>query len=65
MLKALPGHCEEASIFSTEAYIPCNAPAVRLIGWPKRGEGPYRMCASCADHSLRNRAAEDLGAFAP
>lgn len=55
-LKAMPGRCEEASPFSTDAYIPCNAPATQMIGFPS-GEGPYRMCTSCAAHNLRNRGA--------
>jgi len=62
-LKARQGGCEEASPFSREGYIPCNAPAVRMISWPDRGEGPYRMCGACADHSVRNRGATDIGPY--
>lgn len=61
-LKARPGCCEEASVHSTNAYIPCNAPAVRLVGY-KSGEGPYRMCAACADHNVRNRNGIDKGPY--
>lgn len=41
--------------------LPCNQPATKRIGWPERGEGPYRMCDMCADHSIKNRGATDLG----
>lgn len=64
-LKAKVNCCEEASPASGEHYIPCNAPATRLIGWPERKEGPYRMCEMCADHSIRNRGATDQGPFTP
>jgi len=52
-----PGGCEEY------AHIPCNKPATTLIGWPDRGEGPYRMCDACAWHNIKNRNAEDLGPY--
>lgn len=65
MLEASPGCCQEAHPASREAYIPCNAPATSLIGWPARGEGPYRMCPACAWHSVRNRGAEHLGRYPP
>lgn len=62
-LKAAPSRCEEASPLSGERYIPCNAPAESMVGWPSRGEGPYRMCAACADHSVKNRGATLAGPF--
>lgn len=66
-LKAMPGRCEDAFALSGDTYIPCNRPAVRMIGWRDiqggLSEGPYRMCDMCADHSVRNRRAEDLGAY--
>lgn len=62
-LKAAPGRCEEASALSGERYIPCNAPAESMVGWPARGEGPYRMCAGCADHNVKNRGATLVGPF--
>jgi hypothetical protein len=62
-LKAREHCCEEAAMTSREFYIPCNAPAVSVVHWPKRGEGPYRMCGPCADHSVRNRGAELVGPY--
>jgi hypothetical protein len=60
-LKAGPGRCEEASLLSRERYIPCNAPAMRMV--KLRKEGPYRMCAACADHNVRNRGGQDVGPY--
>ena len=68
-LKAMAGCCEEASTMSRRFYIPCNQPATRMVqfrgGATAGGEGPYRMCDSCSWHNVRNRGAEDIGAFAP
>lgn len=64
-LVAAAGCCEEASPLSSKTYIPCNKPAVSLVHWPKRQEGPYRMCEMCAHHNVRNRGAEILGPFTP
>ncbi len=61
-LKALPRGCEEASSLSAERYIPCNAPATRLI---RNRDGVYRMCDACANHNVRNRGATDEGPFKP
>lgn len=57
MLKANEGCCEEC-VMGAPIYLPCNAPAVVMVGWPKRREGPYRVCAMCADHNTKNRGAE-------
>ena len=46
--------CQEASMFSKEDYIPCNALAVAIVHHDKDGRS-YYMCAQCADHNLRNR----------
>lgn len=64
-LKAKPGGCEDASPLSGAFYIPCNKPAVRMIGFGKdgKGEGPYRMCEMCGWHSVKNRNGTDLGIF--
>lgn len=62
-LKAKPDCCEEASPMSHNFYIPCNKPAVAMVGWPDRGEGPYRMCPACADHNARNRGASYMGEY--
>lgn len=62
-LKAKKGGCEEASILSHNFYIPCNAPAARLV--KTRDPKPYRMCAACADHNVKNRGATDLGKYQP
>lgn len=59
--EARPGGCQESNYMFPE--FPCNKPAIRMIGWPARGEGPYRMCEMCADHSTKNRGATDLGPF--
>ena len=56
---AKPGCCQEC-VMGAPFYFPCNKPAVKMIGWPKRGES-YRMCAMCADHNTRNRGASDMG----
>lgn len=56
-----PDGCQEANMIIPQ--LACNAPATRMIGWPARGEGPYRMCPACASHSVRNRGATDLGPF--
>lgn len=61
-LKAGEGRCEEASMFSRIFYIPCNAPAESVVKF-RSGEGPYRMCAACADHNIRNRGAELIGPY--
>jgi hypothetical protein len=62
-LKAKAGCCEEASVASHSFYIPCNKPAITMVGWPARKEGPYRMCEMCADHNTRNRGAVILGPY--
>ncbi len=62
-LKASPSGCEEASTASVGFYVPCNAPAVFMVGWEGRKEGPYRMCESCAWHNTHNRGARVLGPF--
>ena len=54
-LKAGEGRCQEASTLSGERYIPCNAPAVALVGWKGRDEKPIRMCAMCEYHNIKNR----------
>lgn len=38
-----------------------NRNSVALVHWPKRGEGPYFMCAMCAWHSVKNRGADLAG----
>ena len=63
-LKANVGCCEEASPHSHQSYIPCNAPAVKMIGFAE-GERPYRMCLPCATHNLKNRGAKDMGTYTP
>ncbi len=50
--------CQEASIFSTEKYIPCFAPAVAIVQHIGRSEGPYYMCLMCAVHNVDNRHAK-------
>lgn len=47
-------------------YLPCNAPATQIVGWPQRpGEADLRMCDMCANHNIRNRGAEHIRFFCP
>jgi len=62
-LKAKEHCCEEASMMSSQFYIPCNQPATRMIMHTQHNEGPYRMCQMCADHNTRNRGATDIGPY--
>jgi hypothetical protein len=49
------GHtCQEASPFSGAIYIPCGAPATKIV-WGQRAERPYLMCDGCASHNVNNR----------
>lgn len=59
-LKAKPGHCEEAALLPPgfSAYIPCNKPAVAIIGWHRRPDDPIRMCMNCLIHNVKNRGGE-------
>jgi len=50
--------CEEASMLSSDRYIPCGKPAVALV--KNRDPRPYFMCMGCADHNVTNRGAEVL-----
>lgn len=61
MFQAKVDGCQESNYFHPQ--FPCNKPAERMIAWPARGEGPYRMCLGCADHSVKNRGATDQGPF--
>lgn len=54
-LKAKEHCCEEASLSSHAFYIPCNAPAVNVVGWIGRNEKPIRMCQFCSNHNVSNR----------
>lgn len=54
-LKANAHCCEEASLNSSQFYIPCNKPAVSVVGWRGHNDNPIRMCAFCADHNVSNR----------
>lgn len=49
--------CEEASPRSHQFYIACGRPAEFIVEFERSGEGPYAMCAPCADHNVRNRNA--------
>ena len=44
--------CEEASLLSRDAYIPCGAPATHLL-WSAKDKRAYCMCSMCADHNIR------------
>lgn len=47
--------CEEASTLSHNHYIPCNKPAVNIVGWIGRSDTPIRMCQFCSNHNVSNR----------
>ena len=51
MIEAKPGCCEVAS--PTWPML-CNQPATKRIFSPMGG-ATYRVCAGCADHSVRHR----------
>jgi len=53
-LKANPHCCEEAALNSTTYYIPCNKPAVSVVGWKGRSDTPIRMCEMCTHHNVNN-----------
>lgn len=55
-LRPIPqdARCQEASPFSREVYIACNAPAVAIVRHDKDRRS-YYMCLPCADHNLKNR----------
>ena len=57
--------CEEAALNSTTHYIPCNQPAVSIIGWKGRSDKPIRMCIMCADHNIKNRGGEFIKPYWP
>lgn len=62
MFEASPDRCEEAGPLSVEVYIPCNAPAVKLV-YHSRDKRTYRMCEQCAWHNIKNRGGEDRGPY--
>lgn len=63
-LKAKPGCCEEAALgVPVPVYVPCNEPAVNIVGWKGRSDPPIRMCFACTDHNVRNRGGEVLRPF--
>ena len=62
-LKAKPHCCEEASTMSGKFYIPCNRPAVAIVGWKGRSEAPIRMCDQCEFHNVKNRGGYRVQAY--
>lgn len=52
--------CEETTGMVGETYTRCGAPAVMLVKYRGREEGPYFMCFGCGTHNARNRNAEVL-----
>lgn len=48
--------CQEASVFSKEVYIPCNAMITSLI--ENKDSHFYFMCQSCTYHNVKNRGAK-------
>lgn len=62
-LSAREGGCQEAHHTSSTHYVPCDAPAARMVV-PRGGQvEPYRMCLACAQHNVRNRGANDVGPY--
>ncbi len=57
-------HCCEECMMGSPIYVPCNKPATKVIGVRDGGEGPYRMCDMCADHSVKNRGMMLIGPYA-
>lgn len=50
------GHtCQETPRMLGNMPLKCGAPAVALVQHRCREEGPYFMCAPCADHNIHNR----------
>ena len=47
--------CEETTGMVGDSYLRCGAPAVALISFDGRSEGPYFMCRFCANHAVHNR----------
>lgn len=58
MIEAGPNGCQEAALGFPGSYIPCNQPAVSIVGWKGRSDAPIRMCFGCKDHNIRNRGGE-------
>jgi len=56
-LKAKDDCCEEAAL-ALPFYVPCNRPAIAIVGWKGRSDPPIRMCMACTDHNVRNRGGE-------
>jgi len=63
-LKAKEHCCEEASLASHTTYIPCNKPAVNIVGWKGRSDAPIRMCEFCTSHNVNNRGGEIIKSYA-
>ena len=63
MLTAKPRCCEEAALVPFDAYIPCNKPAVAIVGWKGRRDKPIRMCEQCEWHNVRNRGGYRVQAY--
>jgi hypothetical protein len=62
-IKANPNCCEEAAMVSSSYYIPCNQPAVNIVGWKGRRDTPIRMCEMCTYHNVRNRGGQVIRAY--
>ena len=61
MIKAREHCCQESNQWYPQ--FPCNQLATRIIKFVKTNEGPYRMCDGCAEHSVKNRGATDIGPY--
>lgn len=66
-LQAKPDCCQEAAILPPgfDAYIPCNKPATKVIGWKGRSDAPVRMCDMCAHHNVKNRGGYEVSVYPP
>ena len=52
--------CQETTGMIGEQYIRCGKTAYVLVQHVGRSEGPYWLCAECADHNIRRRGGRDI-----
>lgn len=64
-IKANIGCCEEAALFPVglSFYVPCNEPAVNIVGWKGRSDIPVPMCEKCTFHNIKNRGGQIIGPY--
>lgn len=55
--------CQEASLTGmviNNEPVPCGMPGAKVVFHQHDGRNVYVMCASCADHNIKNRRAIEL-----